>query len=116
MKNFITTIFGSLNPSYLVRQYVYGGILVTLFFFASGRNIPSSMWAFILISLVLYPFSMFVYDSIVGMLMGDNVFFVNVFLSMIFSFIKIIIMFSLSILIAPLGILYLYLTNLKRQE
>lgn len=114
MKHFITTVFRSLEPSYVVRQYVFGGILVGLLLFGSGGNIAPYLWRFSFISLILYPFAMFVYDSLVGLFMGETVFFANWFLVLIYSIAKIIFVFSFSIVIAPFGILYLYIRNRNR--
>ena len=62
----------------------------------------------------LYPYSRFVYESIVGYVMGQNVFFVNALMMLIVKFIIMTICWSFALLIAPLGLLYLYIHHSRQ--
>lgn len=108
MNNFIKSIFGQLNNAFLIRHYIYGAIMFSLLLMASPA-LPFII--FMVISLLLYPFAMFVYDSIVGTLMGNNTVITSVFVSVIWGVIKTGIIFTFSIFISPIGIGYLYLRN-----
>lgn len=114
MKRFITTVFRSLEPSYLARQYLFGGILAVFMYIATKDQLTPFLWGYLILSFILYPFAMFVYDSLVGLLIGENVFLVDGLLSLFFSIAKIFFIFFFSIVIAPFGILYLYIRNRKR--
>lgn len=110
MKRFFTILLTSLNPSYLVRQYVFALLVALFFFFISPRDITSTL-PFLIISWILYPYAMFVYDSLVGLIMGDRIWFTSWVFTFIWSTLKILIIFTFSLFLAPLGILYLYFTH-----
>lgn len=108
MNNFIKSIFGQLNNTYLIRHYIYGAIMFSLLMMASPA-LPIII--FMVTSLLLYPFAMFVYDSIVGTLMGNNTLITSAFVAVIWGVIKTGIIFTFSIFISPIGIGYLYLRS-----
>jgi hypothetical protein len=60
------------------------------------------------VSTLLYPYARFVYESVVGFIMGENVFFVNALLMLGAKIITMFVCWFLAIFIAPLGLLYLY--------
>lgn len=111
MSHFIRTVFTSLHPAYLIRQYIFSGIVTAFFYFSSPGTAPTSFYVFLGVNFLLYPFSMFVYDSVVSLLMGDNVWITSGIFVFIWGFIKILLIYFFSLLIAPIGILILYFTN-----
>jgi len=113
MRKFITTIYGTLSLSYLIKQYVFGGIMYALMLYANGASPihKTGVFIFLTLSLVLYPFAMFVYDSVVNTLLGNWIVSVPAFLPLIWLLIKIVLIFMFAILIAPIGILYLCITR-----
>ncbi|NSS75683.1 hypothetical protein HRG30_07575 [Enterococcus faecalis] len=111
MFRFVRTVFTSLHPSYLIRQYVFSGIVTAFFYFLSPGTAPTSFYVFLGLNFILYPFAMFVYDSTVSLLMGENVWITSGIFSLIWGFIKIMLIYFFSVLIAPVGILILYFTN-----
>ena len=85
--------------------------------FAKGGasiNVPLLVWG--VIFQFLYPYSRFVYESVVGYLMGNNVFFVNAFLMLITKLFTMLLCWFLSIFIAPVGLLYLYFYHSKQER
>ncbi len=112
--NLIKQIFGSLDNTFIIRNYVIGIILTGLFLVAefSGTNkigfyIFAGLYA--LISLLLFPFSKYLYGEIVGFIFKDVVFFRNIIIHVIWSGIRDLILFLFSIIIAPIGIVVLLL-------
>lgn len=84
----------------------------------SGGNIVAPIF-FGIINTLLYPYSRFVYESIVNFIMGDNIFFFQGKLFLIYWFIKIWIMllcWVCSIIIAPIGLIYLYFYHSRNQN
>lgn len=108
MNMFLKRTFGSLERSYLIRQYVFGAIPYVLLAF---QKPPFGVLVYMTACLILYPFAMFVYDSIMGMLMGDRLFITSIIFTVAWAIFKVILIFMLSVCIAPLGILYLFFTN-----
>lgn len=56
----------------------------------------------------LYPYSRFVYESIVDFIIGNNTFFANAIFMMFVKMTTMLLCFLLAIIIAPIGLLYLY--------
>ncbi|MGO2853784.1 MAG: hypothetical protein ACTIBS_07395 [Tetragenococcus koreensis] len=77
MKHFFRTVLTSLQPSYLVRQYVFGGIVALVFYFISRQSVPDLSPFVLILNFLLYPYAMFVYDSLIGLLMGENIWFTS---------------------------------------
>ena len=113
MRKFPTTIYGTLSLSYLIKQYVFGGIMYALMLYANGASPihKTGVFIFLTLSLVLYPFAMFVYDSIVDTLIGNWIVPVPAVLLLIWLPIKIVLIFMFAVLIAPIVMLYLYITG-----
>lgn len=124
--SFISKTFGGLNKSYYFRHFFFGLIIFILleamFIKVGGgakKNIlDGGFWAIsgiCLLFLFLYPYSRFVYESIVNYIVGDNVFIVNTFLLLTIKVITIFLCFIFSWAIAPIGLIYLYFYY-SRQE
>lgn len=113
MRKFIATIYGTLSLSYLIKQYVFGSIMYALMLYANGANPIHKTGVFICLtlSLVLYPFAMFVYDSIVDTLLGNWIVPVPAVLLLIWLPVKIVLIFAFAVLIAPIGMLYIYIVG-----
>ncbi|WP_311800844.1 hypothetical protein [Enterococcus dongliensis] len=113
MKNFIRTLFTSLTPAYLFRQYLYAGIVFACFVFVAQGTFafPMSLTLFMGLNFILYPFAMFVYDSFIGLIIGNHVFLVNLLFSLLWSVFKIFLIYLLSLFLAPIGIAMLYFTH-----
>lgn len=106
--------FGGLSVNYYVRQFCFALIFTGFFMYKA----PQKFWLLCLISQFLYPYSRFVYESIIEFIMGDNVWVLSGVLFWISLFVKFIMMYlcyGFAIIIAPLGLIYLYFYH-SRQE
>lgn len=107
----IEKTFGGLSAQYYFRQLIFG-FLVSLFVFyvstQGGKNIRFGVLAFIVLNTFLYPYARFVYESVVGFVMGENVFFINAIFMLITKFLTMAMCWVLAIFIAPVGLAYLY--------
>lgn len=115
----IEKTLGGLSPQYYFRQFFFG-LLITAFFvymsMHSSHPTPIGMWLFIAISTFLYPYSRFVYESSIGFIMGNNVFFVNAIAMLITKFITMVMCWAFSLFIAPIGLAYLYYHHSKAER
>ncbi len=114
MKNFLTVVFSSVEPSYLKRQYFFGTIVTILFFFASvttSGSTPILIWIWLPLNLLFYPFSVIVFDSIMELFFGNSILIGNFIFMSILSLIKIFILYFFSIFIAPIGMIYIYYSS-----
>lgn len=126
MNPIIQKTLGGLSKQYYFRQLVFGLILFALVgFFLFGETSPDggsnatfsfSSLIFLIISTLLYPYSRFVYETVVGFFMGDNVFFGSALSMMIAKFVSMIMCWVCAILIAPIGLLYLYFHHSKQEK
>ncbi|MEQ5841054.1 hypothetical protein N0A02_16635 [Paraburkholderia acidicola] len=118
MHPIIKRSFGGLTGAYYVRNFLFGLIFpaMLLFAFSHGKgDMSMSVRAFLIVFLAvncfLYPYSRFVYESVVSYVMGRNVFLVNAILML---FVKLVTMFFcwyFAVLIAPVGLAYLGFRN-----
>lgn len=113
----IKKTFGGLTPSYYFRNLFFG-ILIALFysmmFTKQSSNI--SLYVYFVISTLLYPYSRFVYESIVSFIVGNNIFIVNAFFMMLCKAATMMMCWGLSVVIAPIGLIYLYFHHTKNEK
>lgn len=121
MKNIFSKTFGGLTASYYIREFLFGLIFVALF----GMRIYKVsvlttediyLIIFLAVSAFLYPYARFVYHSIIGFFLGDNVFFVNAIFMLVVKFIMMSFCFVFAIIIAPIGLIYLYYYHTKEEK
>lgn len=112
----IAKTFGGLSKPYYFRQFIFGLIFPAIFFFASSHSEHSTSLAsifYVTVCTFLYPYSRFVYESVMGFIVGENVFFVNAVLMLLVKAITMAICWVFAIFIAPIGLAYLYYHHSK---
>jgi len=80
----------------------------------SNAEFKFGVMAISVICTLLYPYSRFVYESIVGFIMGNNAFFVKAYILIVVKLFTMAICWTLSIFIAPIGLAYLYFHHSER--
>lgn len=119
MHPIIQKTLGGLSPQYYFRQFFFG-LLISVFLVFMSLNSPHptpiGMWLFIAVSTLLYPYSRFVYESIVDFIMGNNVFFVNAIAMLITKIFTMVMCWACSLFIAPVGFVYLYYYHSKAER
>lgn len=103
-------IFRALDTRWLIRYYFYS-LIVFIFVFMMSRteaNFFPNTFFFALITSLFYLFAMFIYENIVSMVMGDNIFIVSGCLALVWSVIKIGFIWTFAIPIGTIGLLYIY--------
>ena len=112
--------FGGLSREYYFREFIFGLIFVVLFFYpyyAKGMTIPPiGVILTAILSQILYPYSRFVYHSVMDFIFGNNMFVVNAFLMLILKFLMMMICWFFAIFIAPIGLLQLYYHHTKEEK
>ncbi|QBZ90773.1 hypothetical protein EPZ47_19305 [Pseudomonas viciae] len=116
MHSFFAKTFGGLTTSYYIRQFLFG-LLFTVMIISLAANSPGGIGAkpglivLAIINTLLYPYSRFVYESVVGYIMGNNVFFVNALFMLIVKVFTMAMCWSFAIFVAPVGLAYLFWRN-----
>lgn len=116
MQNIIRKTFGGLTTQYYLRQFFFGGLLAALFIYSqlnANKSIEFGLLAFLVVNTLLYPYSRFVYESIVNFIMGENVFFINVIFMLIAKVFTMALCWGFAIFVAPIGLAYLYYYHSK---
>ena len=70
---------------------------------------PYAMIAMFSFNTLLYPYSRFVYEKIVGFILGENTFFVNALLMLVVKVLTMEMCWGIAVFITPVGLIYLYL-------
>lgn len=122
--SFLSKTFGGLSKAYYIRQCLFG-LIFFIFFILMGYNhynttgnnsllITSIFYG--LISLLLYPYSRFVYESIVGYIMGENVFITNASFMLTVKLTTMALCYIFATFIAPIGLIWLYFYHSKQEK
>lgn len=112
----IQKTFGGLSPQYYFRQLFFGLLISAFVFYATtrgGQSVSIGTIFFIAVNTLLYPYSRFVYESVIGFIMGSNTFYINALIMLVAKFFTIIMCWVFSIFVAPIGLAYLYYYHSK---
>jgi|SRR3990167_10042483 len=111
MQDIIKKTFGGLSAQYYIRQLFFGAIFSSLIIYmliSGNKPIEFTLIFLLAINTFLYPYSRFVYESIVEFIMGNNVFFVNAIFMLVVKIFTMLLCWGFSIFVAPIGLAYLY--------
>lgn len=117
MKDVWQKTFGGLDRAYYMRHFFFGCMFLGLIVFMTvqaGAKASYTAVPFAVICTLLYPYSRFVYEGIVGYVMGNNVFFVNAWVMLFTKYMTMALCWAGALFIAPVGLLYLYWHHSKR--
>ena len=116
MEKFLN-IFRSLDRSWLIRHYFFSfAFFGLLFVMLKGFSTPLPVWLLYLSFTLFYPFAMFVYESIVDLIIGDNIFLIPVLIMIIWKIIRFFIIWLFSIPIGLIGLIYLYFSVNRKTD
>lgn len=107
---------GGLSKPYYFRHLFFAVLLASGYMFfqvSAEKPAPMYIMALMVINTLLYPYSRFVYESVVGFVMGQNLFIVNAFVLLLTKLFTMIACWAGAVFIAPLGLLYLYYHHSK---
>ncbi len=119
LKDILRKTIGGLDGAYYFRHFFFGlllcGVFISLDFLSKNPKINLPVVAWLLVLLFLYPFSRFVYESIVNFIFGDNVFFVNGIFFIMTKLFTMLICFIFAPIISLIGFIYLYYYHTKNK-
>ena len=106
----LKNMFQSLNRDWLIRHYLFGFAFYAFFVFTSVSQVGrfDAKLLILLPCALLYPFAMFVYESLVNFIVGDNVFFISGLLMLAWKVFRFVIIWVLAVPIGLIGFIYLY--------
>ncbi|CAE6794759.1 hypothetical protein R75465_04665 [Paraburkholderia aspalathi] len=105
--------FGGLPPRYYVRQFLFGLFFPAFLLFASTHGkgllaLPVHLQVILALDTLLYPYSRFVYESVVGYIVGDNAFIFPVILFGATKLFTMLFCWAFAIFVTPIGLIWLY--------
>lgn len=123
MRLVIEKTFFGLEKAYYLRQLFFGMLVPGIFILAAcfAKNAPNTLppplatYIGLIAYTFLYPYSRFVYDSIVGFICGDNVFYTSFGWMLFLKWAAILICYFFAVFIAPIGLLILYIHHSKNE-
>ncbi len=104
-------IFGSVDRAYLIRAYIISFAIFAFYaaIFSRGTQpMQPSAWVFLIVNTILFPFSKLVWDEAMSLLLGRNMFILPAIFLMLAKVIINVALWAGAILIAPIGILWLW--------
>lgn len=111
IKRIIKEIFSSVDTYFLVRQYFFS-IAVFLFWIFEKSNVFNlKEFLFILLSTILYPFARITFDYVFSFLFGNTTFIFPIILMFFIKIAKFVLLYSFSIFIAPISIVFILIQN-----
>lgn len=121
MQPIIQKTFGGLTKEYYVRHFIFGLIFTGFFVFmqiTNPKELSEAIPLFLIVAIntFLYPYARYVYESVIGFIMGDNLFITAALPAMMFKLIMMALCWALAIFIAPLGLAYLYFYHTKQEK
>jgi hypothetical protein len=90
---------------------VFSVICTILFWQTQAGNHSLGILLFCGASLILFPFATVVWDDLISLMTGGMVFILPLPIMLIWKVIKIGLLYTFSIIIAPIGITYILLAN-----
>ncbi len=117
----IINLFRGFTPQYYFRQLFFGLIIGSIYLYMMWNTLNrdgvvsesdihdfTQMAIFAIVSTLLYPYSRFAYEEIVGFLLGRNIFFINSIVYLLAKVMTMVACWALAIFIFPLGLLFIY--------
>ena len=110
-------IFCGLQPAYYLRHFILISplpLFILTHTHLTDVHTHMIVWsqiqgvALITVSWFLYPFSRFVYESVVNWIMGDNIFIANALIWLIAKLFTMALCFSFAIFLAPIAWIYIF--------
>lgn len=111
MHNLVSRTLGALTKAYYFRQLFFGALFAILMvgtMLQGAHGVRVDLLLFVTINTLLYPYARFAYERCVGLLLGENVFYVNALIVLFVKLMTMAICWSAAIFIAPFGWLMLY--------
>lgn len=116
MNDVFRKTLGGLCRAYHLRQLFFGSLFLALICVVTLHGSYKTMWpmlAYATICTLLYPYSRFVYESVVSYIVGENVFFVTAIVMLMTRCLTMSLCWVFSPFVAPIGLLYLYWHHTK---
>lgn len=120
MRSLFAKTFGGLDASCYIRHFVFGS-LVAIVLAVLAANTPHGLAGkpglipLLAMNTLLYPYARFVYEGVVGYVLGDNVFYGPALTMLWAKCFTVAMCWAFTVFIAPVGLIYLYWHHSRTQ-
>ena len=122
--SFVSKIFSQVAVSYWVKSYIISAALTTLIFYFGVYTVDHPLetsdiifrYSYLFLNLILFPFAAIVWDDLVYLIIGDTAFILPIPVLIAIKVTKVLALYFFAVLIAPFGILYLWIRSLRAER
>lgn len=105
----IKEVFKNVNPGYFIRYYILG-IVISIALYYGGFYNSFSMVVILGLDLLTFPFSMHLYNELIGLLLGNKVILHNFsILYILYKVLVTIVIFVFSLFVFPISFIVTYI-------
>lgn len=102
---FVRRIFGAVEPRYLIRAYIFGGLFFALMLPMSLK--APGLLVYYLICTALFPFAKMVWDAAMNTMRGNTMFIMPALILIVLKLFINAMLWCFAPFIAPIGIFFL---------
>lgn len=127
VQNVLRKTFGGLKREYLIRQYFFAimfAVAITMFLTWAEQEATKdpdagmtwTFYFFLVVDTILYPYSRWVYETVLGFILGRNLFIAPLDTFFLVKLFTMAICFGLAIWIAPIGLMVIYIYHTVQEK
>ncbi|MFJ8416996.1 hypothetical protein HWX41_19305 [Bacillus paramycoides] len=109
MIQFIKKMFHGVDTQYLVKSYIIS--IAVSGFLLHMNEMSFTMTIYVVLAGFLFPFATIIWDDLIDTLMGGHSIIIPLLFMLMWKGFKILVLYTFSPLIAPFGMLYVYIAN-----
>ncbi|MDJ1478491.1 hypothetical protein QBX67_25950 [Bacillus sp. LS15-K4] len=109
--NFIKNMLNGVQTQYLVKSYIISFIITGFFLYNASSSTHVITIIYLLLACVLFPFATIVWDDLINTMMGNTEITVSLWFMFCWKIVKVSLLYIFGPLIAPIGMIYVYLAN-----
>ncbi|AIC94443.1 hypothetical protein [Shouchella lehensis] len=111
--NFAKKMINGMDRRYLIKSYIFGALIFSMFLYVLmlTGDFHFIVFLFFLLNFFLFPFATVVWDDLIDLLLSGNQLLLPILFVIPWKMFKMIILYMFAIVIAPIGLIYIYISN-----
>ncbi|WP_055735281.1 MULTISPECIES: hypothetical protein [Bacillaceae] len=111
--NFAKKMINGMDRRYLIKSYIFGALIFSMFLYVLmlTGDFHFIVFLFFLLNFFLFPFATVVWDDLIDLLLSGNQLLLPLLFVIPWKMFKMIILYMFAIVIAPIGLIYIYISN-----
>lgn len=106
-------MINGIDRRYLIKSYIFGALIFSMFLYVLmlTGDFHFIVFLFFLLNFFLFPFATVVWDDLIDLLLSGNQLLLPLLFVIPWKMFKMIILYMFAIVIAPIGLIYIYISN-----